>query len=77
MNRKKRACEARIRKVEHSSFTQLVFAATRGMGYKAVTFYKRLASFLSDKWKKHYAAVLGWIKCCYLFAYFIVPFNVF
>ena len=40
-----------------------MFAATGGMGHEASTFYKRLASLLSDKWKEHYAVVLGWIRC--------------
>ena len=40
-----------------------MFAATGGMGHKASTFYKRSASLLSDKWKEHYAVVLGWIRC--------------
>ena len=60
---KKRAYEVRVREVEHSSFTPLVFAATGEMGHEVSTFYKRLASLLSDKWKEHYAVVLGWIRC--------------
>ena len=40
----------RIREAEHSSFTPLVFSASRGMGHEASVFYKRLASLLSDKW---------------------------
>ena len=47
-----------------SSVTSLVFAATRGIGHETTTFYKRLASLLSDKLKEHYAVVLGWIRCC-------------
>ena len=62
---KKRAYEVRIQNVEHMYlfFTPLVFAATRGMGHKATTFYKIFASLLSGKWKEHYAVVLGWIRC--------------
>ena len=60
---KKQAYELRVREVEHSFYTPLVFAATGGMGHEASTFYKRLASLLSDKWKEHYAVVLGWIRC--------------
>ena len=60
---KKRAYESRIREVEHSSFTPLVFSATGGMGHEANIFYKRLASLLCEKWKDPYAAVLGWIRC--------------
>lgn len=60
---KKRAYESRIREVEHSTFTPLVFSATGGMGHEATIFYKRLASLLSEKWKETYASVLGWIRC--------------
>ena len=60
---KERAYDLRIREVEHSSFTPLVFSATGGMGHKANIFYKRLASLLFEKWKEPYAAVLKWIRC--------------
>ena len=47
---KKRAYESRIHaKVEHSTFTPLVFSVTGGMGHEATIFYKRLASLLSEK----------------------------
>ena len=55
---KKRAYELRIREMEHSSFTPLVFSASGGMGHEASVFYKRLASLLSDKWNDPYATVL-------------------
>ena len=74
---KKRAYEARVREVEHSSFTPLMFAATGGMDHEATTFYKRLASLLSNKWKEHYAVVLGWIRCRLSFVYSVLLFNVF
>ena len=74
---KKRAYEVRVREVEHSSFTPLVFAATGGMGHEASTFYKRLASLLSDKWKEYYAVVLGWIRCRLSFCYSVPLFSVF
>ena len=45
---KKRSYEDRIREVEHSSFTPLIFSATGGMAHEASTFYKRFASLLSD-----------------------------
>ena len=60
---KKRAYELRIREVELSSFTPLVFSASGGMGHEASVFYKQLASLLSDKWNDPYATVLGWIRC--------------
>ena len=59
----KRAYESRIREVEHSTFTPLVFSANGGMGHEAIMFYKRLASLLSEKWKEPYASVLGWVRC--------------
>ena len=42
-NIKKRHYEQRIREVEHSSFTPLVFSTTGGLGPAASTFYKQLA----------------------------------
>jgi len=65
---KKRSYEARIREVEQSSFTPLIFSATGGMANEATLFYKRLASLLSDKWDSNYAAVMGWVRCCLSFS---------
>ncbi len=62
-NLKKRHYEQRIREVEHSSFTPLVFATTGGLGPAATAFYKRLASMLSDKWKQPYSTTIGWLRC--------------
>ena len=59
---KKKAYKSRLREVEHSSFTPLVFSASRGMGHEATIFYKRLANLLSEKWKEPYAVVLGWVR---------------
>ena len=41
-----------VREIEHSTFTPLVLSTTGGMEKAATTFYKKLASFLSDKWDK-------------------------
>ena len=60
---KKRIYEQRIREVEHTSFTPLVFSATGGMAKQATTFYKRLASMLADKWGQTYSATLCWLRC--------------
>ena len=60
---KKRAYDQRIREVEHSSFTPLVLAATGGMGNEATSFYKRLASKLSQKWDTPYSTTLCWLQC--------------
>ena len=59
---KKRMYEERILKVEHGSFTPLVFATTGGMGRLATTFYKRLASMVSEKRASTYSSTLGWIR---------------
>ena len=60
---KKRAYEQRIREVEHSSFTPLVFSVTGGMGQQCSTFYRRLAALLAEKWNESYSSTLSWIRC--------------
>ena len=60
---KKRHYERRVREVEHSSFTPLVFSLTGGLGPAATAFYKRLSSQLSDKWKQPYSSTIGWLRC--------------
>ena len=60
---KKRAYEQRVREVEHSSFTPLVLSANGGMGNESLTFYRRLASLLAEKWDSHYSTTLGWLRC--------------
>ena len=67
-NAKKRTYEARIHKVEHATFTPLVFSATGGMADEACAFYKRVASLLCDKWSEMYASVMGWLSCCLSFS---------
>ena len=70
-NIKKRHYERRIREVEHSSFTPLVFSTitplvfstTGGLGPAADSFYKRLASMLADQWKQPYSSTMGWLRC--------------
>ena len=62
-NIKKRHYERRIREVEHSSFTPLVFSSTGSLGPAAASFYKRLASMLADKWKQPYSSTMGWLRC--------------
>ena len=60
---KKRAYDQRIREVEHATLTPLVFSATGGLGSQANTFYKRLASLLSEKWDFSYSSTLCWLRC--------------
>ena len=60
---KRRQYDSRIRTVEHGTFTPLIFTTAGGMGPAATTFYKRLASNLSDYHKKPYLLILNWIRC--------------
>ena len=60
---KKRTYEQRVREIEHASFTPLVLSSTGGMGREATTFYKRMASLLSDKWDNPYSKTLNWLRC--------------
>ena len=48
-NEKKCSYDERIRNIEHGTFTPLVFSVAGSMGPIATTFYKHLASLLSDK----------------------------
>ena len=65
---KKRSYDARIREVEHSSFTPLIFSATGGMAAEATVFLQAPCLPLSDKWDSNYAAVMGWVRCCLSFS---------
>ena len=60
---KKRQYEQRIREIEHSSCTPLVFSTTGGLAPAANTFYKRLASMLAEKWNQPYSSTIGWLRC--------------
>ena len=60
---KKRHYEQRIREVEHSSFTPLIFSTTGGLGPAASVFYKRLASMLAAKHNQPYGSTIGWLRC--------------
>ena len=59
-----------ISTVEHGTFTPLVFTIAGGMGPAATTFYKRLASNLSDHLKKPYLHILNYF-CCWLSFYLL------
>ena len=50
-------------KVEHSSFSPLVFSTSRGMEARATVTYKCLAYLLSIKREKSYTTVRAWIQC--------------
>ena len=67
-NSKKRRYGQRIREVEHGVFTPLVFTTTGVMGHECNTFYKSSADLIAQKQKKHYAGVMGWLRCRLSFA---------
>ena len=55
---KKREYGDRIREVENSSFTPLVFATTGGMGWEAILLYKNTM----------YSKTMAWIRCTLSFS---------
>ena len=55
--------KAGVRNVEHGTFTPLVFSAAGGMGPIATTFYRCLASLLSDKLYQSYNQTIRWLCC--------------
>ena len=65
---KRRSYEQRVREIEHSSFTPLVFSAVGGMGAAASVFYRRLASLLAEKQAQTYAKTIGWLRCTLSFS---------
>ena len=65
---KKRQYEERIREVEHASFAPLVMSCTGGMGTIATSFYKRLASLISEKRDVPYSQLLHLLRCKLEFA---------
>ena len=54
-NEKRRAYEQRVREIEHSSFTPLIFSTSGGMGPAATVTYKRLASLIAAKREQPYS----------------------
>ena len=57
--------EERACNVKHGTFAPLVFSSASGMGPIPTTFYRRLASFLSDKLHQSYNQTIRWL-CCHL-----------
>ena len=62
---KRRAYDERVREVERTCFSPLVFAATGGT---ATTVYRKLASMLAEKRSINYSKCLFWLRCrlCFL-----------
>ena len=60
---KRCAYDERIREVERTCFSPLVFSASGGMGPSATTVYSKLASMLVDKWDRPYSRCMFWLCC--------------
>ena len=65
---KRRQYEQRVREVEMSTFTPLVFSTAGGMGRAATATMQRLASLLAEKWKMPYPVTINWLRCRFTFA---------
>ena len=58
-----RQYEQRVREVEHSSLTPLIFSSSKGMGKAITTFYKRIPSMLAEKKYFPLSMSMGLIRC--------------
>ena len=65
---KQRMYEQRVRDVEMSSFTPLVFSTFGGMGMAATIVFKRLASLIAAQRNRSYSTVMAWIRCSISFS---------
>ena len=54
--------------IERTSFTPLVFAASRGMGKVATIFYKWLTGLLAQKRHQPYSTTMEWLRTALSFA---------
>ena len=59
---KKRHYNERVLQTENGTFTPIVFSVFGGMGNECKTFFKRLASLLSDKRLENLATVTTWVR---------------
>ena len=55
---KRRAYKERVREIEHSSFSPLVFTTSGGMGTTAAVVYKWITSLIGEKQDKPYSMVM-------------------
>ena len=53
---------ARIRDIDHGSFSPLVFASTGGMDKDASVVVKKLASSIAEKTQQRYSDVVGLLR---------------
>ena len=54
--------------MEHGCFTPVVLSTSGGMAPEATTFFRRLASLVSEKRAASYSTTLNWIRCCLSFS---------
>jgi len=59
---KKKSYNERVLKIEHGSFTPLVFCLNGGKGRECRKFYQRLCLMISDKRSLNYNTVMNWIN---------------
>ena len=57
----------RVRDVERTSFTPLVFTTSGGMAPEAAVFFKRLASMMAEKRGESYSETMGFVRCAVSF----------
>ena len=62
-NEKHRNYEARIREIEHSTFTALVLSTSGTMAPAAKVTYNRLASLIDEKHQQPYSLTVNWLRC--------------
>ena len=65
---KKRKYDQRIRKVEHASFSPLIFSTSGGFGPISSLFIKRLSHLHAEKFQRPYSVVVNYIRCQYSFS---------
>ena len=65
---KRRLYGERVRDVEQATFIPVIFSTTGGMGKPAKSFYRRLASLLSEKNNISYSKCMELIRCKLTFA---------
>ena len=60
---KKNAYNDRIMKIEHGTFTPLVFSINGGMGQEAHRYHKLLCDKISYKKRQNYTDVMNYFRC--------------
>ena len=70
---KKRHYKERVKRIEHASFTTLVFSCTGGASTLTSTFWKRLGSLLSLKQNIVYSTSIKWKDVALALPYYAHP----